>query len=166
MFRAAVDHIPTEELATVRSRPSRILRILRMCTNRLRACGIPTGLTMQSTDAASPPLHPFARSFAAPQVAPHWQPWQFVDSLFVQRMRTVEDRRAVHDLYAQWLGSAGYEPLGALASALDTTAARDPSFAPLGSPSAASDASTTGLLLQPHYSITRTSVQVLSLIHI
>ena len=42
------------------------------------------------------------------QVAPYWAPSQFVDSLFVQRMRTVDDRRAVLALYGAWLG--GYEP--------------------------------------------------------
>ena len=29
----------------------------------------------------------------AEQRAPHWQPWAFVDALFLQRMRTADDRR-------------------------------------------------------------------------
>ena len=41
----------------------------------------------------------------AEQVAPHWRPWDFVDVLFVQRMRTAEDRQAVLRLYAEWLAA-------------------------------------------------------------
>ena len=40
----------------------------------------------------------------AEQQPPHWQPWQFVDSIFLQRMRTEDDRRAVIGLYAATVG--------------------------------------------------------------
>ena len=42
----------------------------------------------------------------AGQQPPHWQPWVFVDGLFLQRMRTVDDRAAVLRLYQDWLGDA------------------------------------------------------------
>ena len=40
----------------------------------------------------------------ADQQPPHWRPWVYVDGLFLQRMRSVDDRRAVLQLYAHWLG--------------------------------------------------------------
>ena len=40
----------------------------------------------------------------AEQQPPHWRPWQFVDSIFLQRMRSEDDRAAVIKLYAATVG--------------------------------------------------------------
>ena len=45
------------------------------------------------------------------QVAPHWRPWQFVDSLFLQRMRADADRQAVLELYAATVGDVSASSL-------------------------------------------------------
>ena len=90
------------------------------------------------------------------QVAPYWAPSQFVDSLFVQRMRTVDDRRAVLALYGAWLG--GYEP-GAVPGA-SAPPPRPITARPITAPGTALIESDDGFVLQPHYAITRSTVQV------
>jgi len=73
----------------------------------------------------------------------------------VQRMRTVDDRRAVLALYGAWLG--GYEP-GAMPGA--SAPLPRPITAPGATPGTAPIESDDGFVLQPHYAITRSTVQV------
>ena len=63
----------------------------------------------------------------ADQQPPYWQPLDYVDSLFLQRMRSVDDRSAVLRLYSEWLNES---------KAIDANS------------------------LQPHYAISRESLQV------
>ena len=66
------------------------------------------------------------------QCPPHWQPYDFVDRLFLQRMRTPEDRQRVLELYARWFSDDASTGVG----------------------------SETAQSLQPHYSITPEYIQV------
>ena len=81
----------------------------------------------------------------AEQQPPHWRPWQYVDVLFLQRMRTPDDRQSVLDLYATWLGGPDREWSHTSAAGAD-----------VGDGSGAIVAA----LLQPHYSISREMIQV------